>query len=206
MKTILCYGDSNTWGYNPASGERFERNVRWPGLMQQALGDRVHVVEEGLCGRTSTWEDFTWDGRNGRTFLPVALESHSPLDLVIIMLGTNELKSAFNLSAKDIAVGITKLAETVLQAECGAPELLLVSPAHCSEHVYTATDTFDGAVEKSREMAPHLERMAKELEVHFFDAASVAEVDPADGLHLNEAAHSKLAEALAARAIAILGD
>ena len=105
MKTVLCYGDSNTWGYTPGAEESFGRDIGWPALLDVALGEAVHVAEEGLCGRTATWEDQTWDNRNGRTFFPVALETHAPIDLVVIMLGTNELKSAFNLSAAEPPAG-----------------------------------------------------------------------------------------------------
>ncbi len=196
MKTVLCYGDSNTWGYNPGGEERFGRDIRWPALLDVALGEAVHVAEEGLCGRTATWEDQTWDNRNGRTFFPVALETHAPIDLVVIMLGTNELKSAFNLSAADIANGVSTLAEMALSVEGAVPAVLLVAPAHCSKEIYELRDTFVGGVEKSQKIASYLERRASELGCHFFDASTVAKVDPIDGLHLNAKNHEMLAQAL----------
>jgi lysophospholipase L1-like esterase len=116
--------------------------------------------------------------------------------MVIIMLGTNELKSAFNLSAVDIALGITKLAETVLAFETDLPEVLLVAPPHVTEDVYAASQEFSGAVEKSRDVAGYLEKMASDLCCFFFDASTVAKVDPADGLHLGKEGHAALAAAL----------
>ncbi len=196
MKTVLCYGDSNTWGYDPAGTGRFDRTIRWPARLDAALGEAVHVVEEGLCGRTATWEDQTWDNRNGRTFFPVALESHAPIDLVVIMLGTNELKSFFNLSAADIATGVSALAEMALSVEGVSPAVLVIAPAHCSSDIYDSRDTFAGGVEKSKEVAVYLERCTSELGCHYFDASKVVSVDPADGLHLNGENHAMLAQAL----------
>ena len=103
MKSILCYGDSNTWGYDPQTRSRFPHDVRWTGVLASSLGTGYRVVEEGLNGRTTRWDDPIEAGRNGLTFLQPCLESHLPLDLVIVMLGTNDLKQRFGLSASDIA-------------------------------------------------------------------------------------------------------
>src|SRR3954462_1773041 len=99
MKTIVCFGDSNTWGYDPASNGRFGPTNRWTGVLQTALGSDYRVIEEGLNGRTTTVDDPIHDHRNGRHYLPPCLESHAPFDLVTIMLGTNDLKARFNSSA-----------------------------------------------------------------------------------------------------------
>ena len=99
MTRILCYGDSNTWGYDPASGERFAADIRWTGVLRKVLAsDRFEVIEEGLNGRTTVWDDPIEGQKNGRQYLIPCLESHRPLDLVVILLGTNDLKKRFSLS------------------------------------------------------------------------------------------------------------
>ncbi|MCW5845462.1 MAG: hypothetical protein KIT77_29690, partial [Caldilinea sp.] len=105
MKRILCFGDSNTWGYDPVSQDRYARNARWPGVLRQQIGAGYEVIEEGLNGRTTVWNDPIEGYKNGRDYLIPCLETHRPLDLVIILLGTNDLKKRFSLSAYDIAQG-----------------------------------------------------------------------------------------------------
>lgn len=98
MKNILCYGDSNTWGYDAETKNRFPPDVRWTGILKRTLGEGYHVIEEGLNGRTTVWDDPIEGYKNGREYLIPCLESHRPLDLVIIMLGTNNLKKRFSLT------------------------------------------------------------------------------------------------------------
>ena len=104
-KTVLCYGDSNTWGYDPATQKRYPRNVRWAGVLRRALGNGYLVIEEGLNGRTTVWDDPIEGYKNGKEYLVPCLETHKPIDLVIIMLGTNDLKARFHVPACDIAAG-----------------------------------------------------------------------------------------------------
>ena len=111
MRTVLCYGDSNTWGYDPATRTRYPPHVRWTGVLATRLGAEYRVVEEGLNGRTTRWDDPIEPGRNGLTYLRPCIESHQPLDVIIIMLGTNDLKRRFDLSASDIAQSAAALAE-----------------------------------------------------------------------------------------------
>ena len=133
MKTVLCFGDSNTWGYDPLTRERFDRDIRWPGVLRNELGEDYLVLEEGLNGRTTIWGD-PIDGahKNGSRYLLPCLESHAPLDLVVIMLGTNDLKRRFGVPAEDIARGAARLVGIARQSMCGprcdAPQVLLVAP------------------------------------------------------------------------------
>ena len=129
MKTILCYGDSNTWGYDPATEERYPLEARWVSVLARELGSDYHVIPEGLNGRTTVWPD-PWEGehKSGKTYLIPCLESHYPIDLVVMMLGTNDLKHRFGLSAWDIARGAQTLVEMIQRSEFGpyggAPEVL----------------------------------------------------------------------------------
>src|SRR5262249_33658335 len=112
-RVLLCYGDSNTWGFDPATQQRFPRNVRWPGRLQAALGDSWQVIEEGLNGRTTVLDSVLLPGRNGLAYLGPCLETHAPIDVVLIYLGTSDLADRYAMTATDIARGAGRLATTV---------------------------------------------------------------------------------------------
>jgi lysophospholipase L1-like esterase len=201
MKSVLCYGDSNTWGADPAGDARFAHDLRWPGVLREALGDGWMVIEEGLCGRTTVFDDPIMEGRNGRRYLGPCLETHQPIDLVILMLGTNDLKSRFSAPVEDIAEGIGILGEMVLSSGCGpggaAPGLLIAAPAPVIETGRFAA-SFAGAEEKSLRFAECWRGSAELLGAGFFDAGSVVSSSEIDGIHLDAASHRALGEALAA--------
>jgi lysophospholipase L1-like esterase len=196
---------SNTWGSDPETGERFPEGVRWPGVLRMKLGGDYRVIEEGLLGRTTVWNDpIEGDHKNGRTYLRPCLESHSPVDLATLMLGTNDLKTRFGSSASDIAQGAASLAEMVLRSGCGpgggAPEVVLISPPP----VATLTDMaqmFEGAQEKSRQFPEHYGRFAEQYGCEFLDASAVIASSDVDGIHLDAGEHRKLGEAVAARVL-----
>lgn len=208
MRTVLCYGDSNTWGYEPGTARRLPRGVRWPGVAQAALGDGYFLIEEGLNARTTVLDDPTRPGRNGLTYLRPCLDSHAPLDLVVVMLGTNDLKHRFGLGAYDIAANAAMLVATVQQTPCGvggaAPPVLLVSPPAIGE-LSNLADLFAGAGPKSRELARHYRAFADQARCRFLDASSVADADPADGVHLSADAHAALGRAVAEAVRDMLG-
>jgi lysophospholipase L1-like esterase len=137
MTTVLCFGDSNTWGFDPDSilapfPRRHPSNVRWTGLLAQSLGPNFRILEEGQNGRTTVHDDPLNIARNGRDYLPACLESHKPIDIVVLMLGTNDLKSLYNLPAGEIANGVGILARMILSSTAGpdnsAPKLLIICP------------------------------------------------------------------------------
>ena len=132
MKRILCYGDSNTWGYDPVSQQRFDDQTRWTGILTKLLASEYTIIEEGLNGRTTVWDDPIEGYKNGREYLIPCLESHWPLDLVVIMLGTNDLKRRFNLSTFDIAESVGTLVQIAkhidLRVNGTAPQVLLMAP------------------------------------------------------------------------------
>jgi len=200
MKTVLCYGDSNTWGYDPATRARYPPDVRWTGVLATRLGTEFRVVEEGLNGRTTRWDDPIETGRNGLTYLRPCIESHRPLDLIVIMLGTNDLKRRFDLSASDIAQSAAELAEMasrLAQAPDGShAKVLLVAPPA----VTTLTEfdqMFDGAREKSRQFSHYYRLAAGWHHLPFFDAGAVIVSSEKDGIHFDPEEHCKLGEALA---------
>jgi len=208
MATILCYGDSNTWGADPAGSGRFPPDVRWTGVLQTRLGDGYRVIEEGLNGRTTRWDDPIEPGRNGSTYLPPCLESHRPLDLVLIMLGTNDLKARFALSASDIAqsaAALGALARRTGQTADGRPPLVLLIAPPPIVQLTELDEMFAGAAEKSRRFAEYYRRAAGWFDLPFFDAGDVIVSSPLDGIHFEAEEHRKLGEALATEARRLLG-
>ncbi len=201
-RTIVCFGDSNTYGADPAGIGRLGRDVRWPRVMARELGDGYEVIEEGLNGRTTCWEMPLEPGRNGLTYLLPCLISHAPVDLVIIMLGTNDLKRIFDLGAPEIASGMARLIDeahgTLTGPDDTPPRVLAVSPVPLGE----ITDRselwgFGEAREKSRRLAHLYAVAAEDHRAAFFDAGSVASVSPEDGVHLDAHACASLGAAMA---------
>jgi lysophospholipase L1-like esterase len=201
MKRILCYGDSNTWGFIPLTAERYPQDIRWAGVLQKTLGTDYQVIEEGLNGRTTVWNDPHSDGRNGRDYLLPCLETHMPLNLVILMLGTNDVKQKFSATATDIAEGAGFLGRLILLSKAGIqyqpPKLLLVAPAVILEQTAYG-EAFDGGAEKSRKFALAYKRVANELGCHFLDASAHIQSSKLDGIHLEAEEHSKLGLVMAA--------
>lgn len=199
-KRILCFGDSNTWGARADGNGRYDEDTRWTARLQTLLGRDYTVVEEGHNGRTTVWDDPVENRMAGITYLWPCLESQSPLDLVIIMLGTNDLKPRFGVQAHDIAQSAGRLVDMVQKSTFGpgnaTPKVLLVSPILADPsplypHLFDET-----AAAKSRQFAPIFQAFAEYLDCAFFDAASVASPDPQDGIHLDPAGHAALANAL----------
>lgn len=203
MTTILCYGDSNTYGYNPVNGLRYPREVRWTGVLQRILADEYMVIEEGCNGRTTVFEDAAEPWKVGLSYLKPCLNTHKPIDFVIMMLGSNDLKRMFHASPEEIADGAEKLVcimkEFTKEKQGFVPKIILVSPPEIGEGIATSefARSFDeDAIARSKKLPALYEQIAKEYECIFFDAAKVAEASKVDSLHLMPEAHRKLAEAL----------
>ena len=199
-KTILCYGDSNTWGCNPAGHDRFPRDVRWTGVLQKLLGDEYYVIEEGLNGRTTVWDDPVEVDKNGKTYLNPCLNSHKPVDLVVLMLGTNDLKMRYSVPPSDIARSIGVLCKIVLHSETGpngtAPRLLVVAPPRLAK-LDEYAEMFAGGAEKSQNLAAYYKKITDELHIPLFDANQAVVTSDVDGLHWEAGEHTKFAKALA---------
>mgnify|MGYP003409880821 CR=1 FL=1 len=198
-KRLLCYGDSNTWGSDPAGDERFADDVRWTGVLAKTLGSSYTVIEEGLGGRTTVRDDPTDLYRNGKDYLIPCLLSRRPLYLVVLMLGTNDLKTRFNVSAWDIADGMRFLGNIILASQAGrgnkAPQLLLMSPPPLIST--NLLPHFTGAVEKSEQLAKQYTDAAQELGCHFLNAGDFARTSDLDGVHWEASEHLSLGKAVA---------
>ena len=208
MKRILCYGDSNTWGFNPATKERYGKGERWVGQLSQALGSDYDVIEEGLGGRTTVWDDPIEGYKNGREYLIPCIESHKPLDLVIILLGTNDLKTRFSLSAFEVAEGAGVLVQIVQKSNTGimdrASQVLLLAPPLIGKLTDYAP-FFEGAQARSRQFPEQYRRVATELGCHFLDTSTIIVSSDLDGIHWEQSEHAKLGQAVAAKVKEILG-
>jgi lysophospholipase L1-like esterase len=202
MKSILAFGDSLTWGFVAGTWERHAFADRWPNALTAGLGGKARVIEEGMNGRTTVFPDPT-DGaeRNGAVALPMLLTTHQPLDLVIIMLGTNDIKYASRCRAFDASMGMARLVEIVQRfpwiKTASPPQVLIVSPpALCKTNDEWFNDLWGHALAESKLFTKHYKRVADDMGVHFFDAGSVAVTDPTDGGHLDAKNTHAIGEAL----------
>ena len=198
MKTILCFGDSNTWGYSPSEMRRYGVSERWTMLLQSHLAGKYRIIEEGLNSRTTVFEDPFEAGKNGLDYLLPCLGSHHP-DLVVIMLGTNDLKSRYNVTASDISKGAARLVEVVKNFKNNymtkPPAVLLISPAHVYE-LDNGKEGWDGAQAKSEQLGKYYALRAEELGCHFLDAAALVKPCDKEGIHWHLEEHQKLASKL----------
>lgn len=198
-RVVLCYGDSNTYGSVPGGGDRFPRDVRWPGVLAARLGDGWHVVEEGLGGRTTVFDDPILPDRNGKTYLLPCLLSHQPLDLVVVFLGTNDLKARFSASPADIAGGVAVLTEMALAV---APKVLVLGLPRLGP-LDERADELAGAHEKAERMRPYLREYTGELGVELLELHELVSYTDEDGFHLDAAGHRTIGEAVAQRVVAM---
>ena len=202
--TVLCFGDSNTFGQPSEGRGRWPADVRWTGQLQQILGTGYAIIEEGLGGRTTDLDYSDRDDRNGRKYFQPCLRSHSPLDMVVIMLGNNDLKTKFGREVGAVATAlegyIDNVEHTAWTRNGGVPAVLLVSPIHLDpdQPAFAEESSEYGAesVRKSRELAGAIRRVAHKRNALFVDAANVARPG-IDGVHLSRDSHQRVAELIA---------
>ncbi len=210
MALVLCFGDSNTYGTPPivdlGKSQRFDAQTRWPRLMAQQAG--VELVEEGLPGRTTMFDDPIMGAHmNGQTGLNIALESHGPIDLLVIMLGTNDVKARFTALPEQVQGGMSSLLDIaqhrIMQERHGGFQMLVIAPPPVLEQGPIKNEFFGGA-ERSKPIATLYADLARARDVHFLDAGAHIAVSSVDGVHFDAPAHGALAAAVAAKVKAIL--
>jgi len=206
QKTILCYGDSNTWGYIPnrlcLKLQRYAYRARWPSLLQAHLGTGYHVIAEGLNGRTTDLDYAIAPDRNGKRYLPICLYSHAPIDLVILALGGNDLKTYFNRSAAEIRDGLAELIQIIQTSNYGknfhgAPAILILAqsiPLPIAEKLSDPNGTlvFKNAVAKAKQLVELYAQLAKETSCYFLDINKEIFPSKLDGIHLTKQGHKQL--------------
>ena len=205
MKTIVCFGDSNTHGYNAENSGRFSEEIRWPGRLQEILGKEYSVKEEGLSGRTCVFDDPLFEGLNGHAAMGMVLLTHEPVDTLIVMLGTNDTKVRFGCTAGNITRGLEKLLLKAINTsdawKDGKPDILVICPPPIEPGYIESScagEMGEGCDEKSRDLAPLYEEVARRLGCRFLDAGNIpgVEMNNIDYMHLTADAHGKLAEAV----------
>lgn len=202
MMNILCFGDSNTYGRSPLYPYgRWPRTIRWTGLLQSLLGPDYYVIEEGYCGRTTAFIDRRDPYMSGIDALVPILKSHSPLDLIIVMLGTNDMQAHFASNARDSAGSLKRIIESInghyLSQRKNPPDILIASPILIGEDIERSIfPSYDySAHTKSLELAKEYKKIAEEMNTLFLDCSLIAEPGE-DSLHLNESGHKNIANAL----------
>lgn len=208
--TILCYGDSNTWGYVPTTGDltspiaRYPRHERWTGILQSLLGNNFYVIEEGLNSRTTNIDYEILPDRNGKTYLPSCLYSHAPIDLIILALGGNDMKTYFNRRPDEIATGLCELIEIIKTSNYGqklqcAPKILIttlpiplpIAETHVDEN---GIKFLDGAINKSKTLIPLYKKLAEDKQCDYLDLSKEIIPSEIDGIHYDKNMHGKCAE------------
>lgn len=209
-KRILCFGDSNTWGAIPEESSRYPEDVRWTGLLQKKLGDGYQIIEEGYNGRTTVFDDPIEGRLSGIAYFAPCFASQSPLDLIILMLGTNDLKLRFGVNAKTIASGFNRYLDVLKTAPNAGtnPKLLIVSPIKIAPS-YKKSGLYDmlgeKAVERSSQFAEAYREFADMAGAYFLDAALFAKASERDGVHMEPEEHHKLAIGMLEKVKEILG-
>lgn len=208
MKSILCFGDSITWGYDPASGTRYPPEDRWPRALETALEGRARVIEEGLNGRTVATDDPARPYRNGLSMFPPLLEAHAPLDVVVIMLGTNDSAPCYGLTAGTIAYNCSVLIRAINASLAGpggsAPKALLIAPPPLGSLSAEMALFYSGGQTTSRGLAAAYETTARWFDILFLDAGQITKVSTVDGVHLDPNGQRQLGQAVAAMVAPLL--
>lgn len=213
-KRIVCFGDSNTWGLRAGLGKRFDENTRWTALLQNKLGSNYVVIEEGQNGRTCVLDDPCEGEKNAFKYILPCVESQAPFDLIIIMLGTNDLKLRFSLTALEIGDGLGRLVEKLrgylnYNYDMEDTKILITAPIHIGDNIENTTFGYlfggkDG-ISKSKELASYYKLIAEKYDCDFVDASEVAEASYEDAVHLDELGHKKLSEMFYEKVKELLG-
>lgn len=201
-KRVLCYGDSNTWGYDAETGLRFGADIRWPAVMARQLGEGWEVVEAGLSGRTTVFDDPLHEGLSGLAHLTPIMSSASLLDAMVVMLGTNDCKQRFNVNGENIGKGLARLVEKALGLPCwnGQPRLILVAPVIIQLDCETSAmkgEMGAGCARKSRELIPFVQAWALTYGCEYLDCNECCNASPIDFMHLDASSHVALGQRMA---------
>lgn len=202
---IMCFGDSNTWGYTPVTGERYPENIRYPGVLAKKLGDNYRVIEEGLNARTIAFgADYVRPNRCGMEHLEPTLSSHFPLDYLVIMLGTNDTQPRFSAWPDEIALGLERMileAKKLFYIKQSKTEIIIMAPVPYKQ-VKGNFFLADELIDKTKALTAKFKKVARMQKCHFINLDNLTKPlgddrIGADGIHLTAASHKIAGEALA---------
>ena len=210
--TVVCFGDSLTWGWNPNDFTRFPEDVRWPGVLQDRLGSDYKIIEEGQTSRTINCDDPAEGEKNGLKYIIPCMESHAPFDLLIIMLGTNDVKQKFSLNSLNIMGEMRTFLEKVCSyihfKQNDSIKTLLIAPPHLGDNIEKSWlgEMFDlhNGVKKSKELGKCYRILADQHHIEFMDASKYVKASEFDSIHLDAENQIKLGEAIAEKVKSIL--
>jgi len=195
---ILCYGDSNTWGFVPGKGTRYPKEVRWTGILQTSLGSDFEIIEEGLNSRTTTIDDPKNIGKNGASYLVPCLETHFPIEYIVLFLGTNDLKERFNRTPQEVAVAVQELFDlirtTAHQEDYPVPKIILICPPIIDETVQGVVEKYKGAEAKSKLLPQLYEAIAQKNNCAYINLQEYVNPSKQDGYHLDPESHNVVAK------------
>lgn len=204
MINILCYGDSNTFGYVPATmGDRYDKSIRWTGILGKLLGEDYNIIEEACNGRTTIYNYPTESWKNGLPYIKPCLHSHKPIDLITVMLGTNDLKKFFGVNKDNIGVGITKTIEEIKDyfatKKLPLPKIILMAPPVLGDNLENSPlgEEYElSSIEVSKHFSKEYEKIAKEYNCIFLDAGLYTKPSFEDSIHITVDSHKRLADEL----------
>lgn len=201
MQTILCYGDSLTWCFDPENWQRYEYKFRWTTILEKSLGENFRVIPEGLNGRTTCFDHPFIPDRSGKVQFGLTLETHAPVDLVIVMLGINDMIKYLNVSAEDSAKGLFPYYRTIFESTWGpdekASKLLIVAPPALGNITPFMKMWYDGKEEESKRLAHYYKILCEEFEIPFMDSNEFVKADGSDGVHMSKESNKIFGEKLA---------
>lgn len=196
MKRILCFGDSNTFGYNPHNGTRYDKNIRWTGVLQKLAGNNYEIVEAGGNNRTAFSNNPDGTEYTGYKLIPEYLKEH--YDTIIIAIGINDLQKFYNQTLEKFEKGINNFVSIIIK---NAPKskIIILSPSHIKKNILKSNFKFlfnEESIEKSKEITPVYERIAKAYNCEFLNLNDIVETSDIDGLHYEQNEHKKIAESI----------
>ncbi|WP_417687428.1 SGNH/GDSL hydrolase family protein [Roseibium sp.] len=210
--SVVCFGDSLTWGFRPGVRTRYGFSTRWTRVLQQELGDGFHVIEEGLNGRTTVFEDPVRGDKNGLAHLATVRKAHMPIDILVIMLGTNDLQSRFNMTAGTIGSAMSRLieaarTENLADPDSRAPKVLLMSPPSLGDFTNSPLEAMYGeqSIAESKKLKDVYAVLAEQYGAAFFDAGSVVRVSKIDAVHWDEDMQAPFGKAVAGEVRKLIG-
>jgi len=210
--TVVCFGDSLTWGFNPVDKSRYGHDIRWTRLLQKVLGPDFYVVEAGVNGRTTVFEDPVKGDKNGLKHLETVRKTHMPVDILVLMLGTNDLQARFGMNAETIAIAMGRLLDFARRptddVEGRAPKVLLMAPPPLASMDGTpfAAQFSEQSVAESHRLAACYRQKAAEYGAAFFDTGSVMSASAVDAIHFDAEPQADLAKAVAAEVRKLIAD